>query len=334
MCLLQHFTRKGNILSSSDYVAICITALFLLTIMGIWFLIKYIHYHGCRELLSGWGIYLAIILALALPQLFYWTFSQASNSGFNTGLFNWGNQGDQYLWFYIKNWGIILLLLIPAICYSSRKNLGILSASFLIWFIVELVAISPNPYDNNKLLYVAYIFFCCISAKYGYDVYQQIKHIRGVSLWSSLFIFLACISALLSMGREAVSDYTLYSTAHIRVAEFIDKNTPVNATFLTNERHVNEVASLTGRNIVSGAPVFLGPHGIYDTNRADDVRIMYENPQDSQELFRKYHVNYIMISSWERSDYTVDEAIFDSLFPCVYSSNNHEIKLYQTNLAD
>lgn len=331
MCLLQYLDRKGDILSSSDYVAICLGVLLLLTLMGIWCMAKYIHHHGWKGLLSGWGIYLAVILSLALPQLFYWTFHQAANSGFNTGLFNWGNQGDQYLWFYIKNWGIILLLLIPTVCYSSRKNLGVLSAGFLIWFVVELVAISPNPYDNNKLLYVAYIFFCCISAKYGCNVYQRLKSVHGVPIWSSLFIFLACFSALLSMGRELVSDYTLYSSAHVSAAEYIDANTPAKATLLTNERHVNEIASLTGRNIVSGAPVFLGPHGIYDADRAGDVRAMYENPQNSQELFRKYHVDYVMISSWERGDYAVDETAFDAMFPCVYTCNHNEIKLYKTN---
>ena len=55
------------------------------------------------QLLFTWGIYLVIILMLALPQLFNWTFSQASGSGFTTSHFNWSNQGDPYLWFYIKN---------------------------------------------------------------------------------------------------------------------------------------------------------------------------------------------------------------------------------------
>lgn len=332
MCLLQYLTRKENVLSSSNYVTICLSVLFLLTAMGVCCLFKYICCHGLKELLSGWGVFLAVILILALPQLFYWTFRQSSNSGFNTGLFNWGNQGDQYLWFYIKNWGVILLLLIPAICYANRKNLGILSAGFLIWFVVELVAISPNPYDNNKLLYVAYIFFCCISAKYGCELYQKVKPVRGASMWSCLFIFLACISALLSMGREIVSDYTLYSAAHVKAAEFIDENTPVYATFLTNERHVNEIAALTGRNIVSGASVFLGPHGIYDASRADDVRTMYEKPENSQELFRKYHVDYVMISSWERGSYNLDEFLFDSMFECVFQCNDGEIKLYKTGI--
>lgn len=329
MCVLQFLYRKG-MLQSSHFFSICLTALEILIALGIWCLIEYVLKNGYKELLSTWGIYLGLILVLALPQLFFWTFKQASNSGFNTGLFNWGNLGDNYLWFYIKNWGVILFLFIPAVCYSSRRNLGVLSAGFLIWFVIELIAFSPNPYDNNKLLYVAYAFFCCISAKYGCDVFQRTRFIRGVRMWGVLFLFLAGISGILSMGRELVSDYTLYSASHIAAAEYIDANTSVHDTFLTNDRHVNEITALTGRNIVSGAPVFLGPHGIYDSERSNDVRTMFENPQSSQELFEKYHVDYIMISSWERSNYAVDEAFFDSMCECVFQCNDGEIKLYKS----
>lgn len=331
MCVLQILNGKNNAIDSSCFLLICLIDLGFLVCLGLLCLFRYIKQCGIRALAATWGIYLLLILLLAMPQLFYWTFGQASNNGFNTGLFNWANLGDNYLWFYIKNWGIILILLVPAICYSSYKNLGILSASFLIWFVVELIAFSPNPYDNNKLLYVAYIFFCCIAAKYGCNIYNRLKAVHGIRIWSVLFLFIAGISGVLSMGRELVSDYTLYSSTHVEAAVYVDQNTAVDSTFLTNERHVNEIAALTGRNIVSGASVFLGPHGIWDAERSNDLRIMFEAPRDSLDLFQKYHVDYVMISSWERSNYTVDEAAFADMFECVFNCNNDEIKIYKTN---
>lgn len=280
--------------------------------------------------MSTWGLYLFLILLLSLPQLFYWTFGQASHTGFLTGRFNWGNQGDDFLWFYIKNWGLILLLLIPAVFYGKKKNLAVTGAGFLIWFVMELICFSPNPYDNNKLLYIAFVFFCCISADYGYELYQSIKRVKGIRLWSMVFLFFSGISAVLSIGREMVSDYTLYSSSHIEAAIYVDKNTPADATILTNDRHVNEITALSGRNIVSGAPNFLWTHGIYDQARVDDVKYMYEFPAFSIELFEKYQVDYIMISSWERSSYQIDETVYDALFECVFTSN--EVKLYKTGL--
>lgn len=329
MCGLQILIKNTTIIGSAQLFIICITVLLFIACIILCCLILHIKQYGIKKLAFTWGIYLCIILLLALPQLLYWTFEQASGSSFNIGLFNWGNLGDNYLWFYIKNWGIILLLLIPAICYSSYRNLGILSAGFLIWFVVELIAFSPNPYDNNKLLYVAYIFLCCISAKYGCDIYNRLKLIKGTRLWCALFLLLSGISAILSIGRELVSDCTLYSNSHLEAAAYVDGNTPVDSTFLTNDRHINEIASLTGRNIVSGAPSFLAPHGVYDEVRVSDVKIMFENPAESKYLFQKYSVDYVMISSWERSSYAVDEAAFDSMFKCVFSCNNDEIKIYK-----
>lgn len=330
MYLLQLTNRQHGAVDAPRFLYICLLGLGILFGFGLWQLRTYIKENRWKHLLSTWGLYLVIILILALPQLFYWTFSQTSNSGFLTGRFNWGNQGDDFLWFYVKNWGVILLLLIPAILYSKRKNLAIVSAGFLIWFVMELICFSPNPYDNNKLLYVAFIFFCCISADYGYELYHKIKCMKGVTLWSMVFLFFAGISALLSMGRELVSDYTLYSSSHIEAALYVDENTPVNATILTNDRHVNEISSLTGRNIVNGAPNFLWTHGIYNQTRTDDVKTMYEFPALSMELFHKYHVDYIMVSSWERNSYNVDEDALDAMFECTFAFN--EIKLYKTNL--
>lgn len=329
MYLVQVLNTKG-LLSDSRLLFLGVGGLFLLCCFGIYALIRFIRLRGFRSLLLTWGLYLVVILCLALPQLFYWTFHQSSGGGFNTGHFNWGNQGDNYLWFYIKNWGVILLLLIPAVCRSRRKELEILSAGFVIWFFAELISVSPNTYDNNKLLYVAFLFFCCISADYGIELYQKLKTLGGARFFAAVFLFTAGISGVLSMGREIVSDYTLYSTAHLEAALYVDANTAADATILTNDRHVNEIAALTGRNIVNGASVFLWPHGIYDEQRVNDVKAMYEAPESSLSLFEYYNVDYVMISSWERSNYTIDEAVFDRLFECVFTYE--EITLYKTNL--
>lgn len=319
---------NGKLSDGSVFLTICIISLSLLFLLGLCCLMQYIRINSFKRIAVTWGVYLAIILFLALPQLFAFTFAQASGSGFNTGHFNWGNLGDNYLWFYIKNWGIIVILLVPAILYSSRKNFSIIFSGLLIWFVVELVAFSPNAYDNNKLLYVAYIFFCCISADYGYDLYQRTKKINGIRFFGFVFLFLSCFSAILSLMREVVSDYQIYSNDQIDVAMYIEENTPARATFLTSERHLNEAAVLTGRNIVSGAWIYLGPHGIYDDARAQDVRAMFESPDTSLELFRKYNVDYVIISSYERNDYQIDENLFDTLFSCVFEQG--DIKVYQT----
>lgn len=50
-------------------------------------------------------------------------------------------------------------------------------------------------------------------------------------------------------------------------------------------------------------------------------------PASSLPLFPKYEVDYVVISSWERNSYSIEDDAFASLFPCVYS--NGEFMLYQ-----
>ena len=131
---------------------------------------------------------------------------------------------------------------------------------------------------------------------------------------------LCTVSAVLTLGRELVSDYTLYGKDHVALAEYVEQNTPTDAVFLTNTRHNNEIASLTGRSIVCGSDVFLYYHGIDTSDRKADVQQMYELVADSGELYEKYSVDYVVVSSWERSDYYIDLPLFEQIFDKVFES--------------
>ena len=125
MYLIQHFQTQGKI--SPQLLMLTGISLFVGTaIWGIVLLLWHVRRQGWQELLSGWGVYLVCILALALPQLFFWTFGQVSQGGFVRGYFNWGNQGDPYAWFYLKNIGAPLLLIFGGICACGQKRAPIL----------------------------------------------------------------------------------------------------------------------------------------------------------------------------------------------------------------
>ena len=90
-----------------------------------------------------------MLLLLALPQLLEWTFGQTTQSGFLLGHFNWGNQGDTYLWFYLKNWGAILLLFVPAMIHCKKEDFDVMSGAFLLWFVVEII---PSPLTHMTII--------------------------------------------------------------------------------------------------------------------------------------------------------------------------------------
>ncbi len=325
MCLIQHWSASGAI-PPEGLMAAGIGPFAAALILGILLLVRHIRREGLRELLQGWGIYAACLLLLALPQLLFWTFGQVARGGFLRGHFNWGNQGDFYPWFYLKNIGITLLPIIGAACTCSRKRAPLFLPALFLWWLGELVVFTPNTYDNNKILYPAYLLLCIGAADYVFRIYDNLRSPvtepglrRSLGVLSALFLFSAVFSAVLTLGREAVSRYRLYSTSQVSLAGYAEENTPPDAVYLTGTRHNNEITSLSGRNIVCGADSFLYFHGLDTTQRKADLKLMYEAPLEYMDLFQKYNVSYVVISAFEREDYQPDEAAFRTYFTEIFS---------------
>lgn len=74
---------------------------------------------------------------MALPQLLCFTFRQAAGEGFIRLTWNWINEQDPYLWFYIKNWGLVFLLL-PFALLNARGKPGAIS-------------LFPSPLDPGRM---------------------------------------------------------------------------------------------------------------------------------------------------------------------------------------
>ena len=332
MILLEILNKSAATAASALLFRFGIAAAIALVLYGLSLLYRcFIREKGAaytlRDFLSTWGIFFLVMLLLAIPQLLEWTLGQTTQSGFLLGHFNWGNQGDEYLWFYVKNWGAILLLFVPAMICCKKENFDVMCGAFLLWFVAEIISFTPNTYDNNKLLYVTYVFVCCISADYGIGLWRSLKKQASRQLCMTGMVLLCTVSAVLTLGRELVSDYTAYSNAQVEAALFVEQNTDPTSRFLTNNRHVNEIAALAGRNVLNGSGTFLAMHGLYHTEYHEDFRTIYENPAVSADLVRTYAIDYIEVSSWERGSYAVDEAALRSLYPCIF--DNGEIQIYQ-----
>lgn len=303
----------------------------ILFAIGIMIVLAFIIYLGyyfitnvTKNIWLSWGIFLGIVLVLALPQLMGFTFRQAVGEQFTRGGFDWANAGDNFIWFAIKNYGVMFFLVTAIILFGNRKQRRmILPASFL-WLIAEFIIFQPNVYDNNKLLLVSYLFFCIAASDF---ILEQVQK-RCKNKWIgncvvTVIAFLGSISAILTMGREYVSEYELYSKGYVEAAEFIEENTKSSDIILTATNHNNAIASLTGRNIVCGSSSFLYYHGVdYFQNEAD-VTAMYEEAQKREELLQKYDVKYIVLGPDEISNYSISD--FDDMvqtYPVVFNEDN------------
>ena len=130
----------------------------------------------------------------------------------------------------------------------------------------------------------------------------------------------------MTMTREAVSDYELFSANQVEAAQWVQENTQPDAVFLTSNNHNNAVAALTGRNIVLGTDSYLYFHGLDTSQRYADVTAMFTQEGALEELAPEYEISYIYIGSYERAIEGFDESLFAQL-PVVFQ--NQEVTIYQ-----
>ncbi len=298
-----------------------------------------IHEKEKRAVLLRYALYALIVVVLSLPQLFSFTFRQvfsareARSSSFLVFQFNWvnnpGGQGmrDFYLWFYVKNIGLPALLILFA-CFERDRHMRRLLAGMLPMILVmELVRFQPNEYDNNKVLYLAYLLGCYVTSDYLRLLWHHLKGVRARPVMAAMGLVILFLSAVLTLCREVVSDYEAYSPNAVAAAEYAREETDRDSIFLTGRQHLNPVASIAGRRIVCGADLYLYWHGLDTTERALDIADFYEDPEGCRDVLDKYSVDYVMVSGHERSQYAVNENGIRALCREVY--RNPEYVIYQ-----
>ncbi len=295
-----------------------------------------------------WLIYGSIAAVLSVPQLFAFTFVQATGSDHFLRLrFNWcNNRGgyglvDNYLWFYLKNIGVPYVLIILALCRRApkgesigedvRQNRLIACGAFLIYIIAEFILFQPNEYDNNKLFYVWFLLCLPMAADYALDVWERLRGIGGRRLIAAGFAVLCFTSSVLTVARECVSTYQAYSYVDVETAEYVKENTPRHSVFLTGSQHLNPVSALAGRTVVCSTDLYLYYHGFNTAERRAEIAAFYENPEDNLDFLRRYGVEYIYVSPYERTDsqYRLNEDALEALFPLAFETIGGHNRIFE-----
>ena len=282
------------------------------------------------QILVPYAVFAGITLLLALPQLlaftFRQTFQEGSGGSFLQFRFNWvnnpGGQGmrDLYLWFYIKNIGLPFLVLIAALFDKTPRNRRLFAIALPIILAAEFIRFQPNDYDNNKLFYLAWLLCCMIAADWCASLWQRLRGMRSRWVLAVLAAVVTFLSAGLTIWRECVSDYVAYSPEAVEAGVFARDQTEKDAVFLTGTQHLNPVLSIGGKTIVCGPDLWLYWHGFDTQERKDDLRLFYTDPEGHPEIPQKYGADYICVSSYERTEYGVDEEALSRSYRKVFEN--------------
>ena len=260
-----------------------------------------------KKIFINYLIYGLIVIIIAFPQLFYWTFNQTiGNNSFLKYQFNWVNHTDPYLWFYLKNWGITFIFLIPSFLYEKGNNKRLMISALLLFIIAEFILFQPNEYDNNKLFFVTYMIFIIMVSDYLIYLFHKLKGVKGRIYLTIIIIFLGCFSGILTIIREIYSGgkYQTFSTNMLKMSDYVTENTNKDAIFLTSTTHVNPIVSLSGRNIYLGSSIYVYFHGFINeyNKRLEEVNNIYQLSYDKLlDFCKKNNISYIYYGEYEKS---------------------------------
>ena len=172
--------------------------------------------------------------------------------------FNWingqddGTLRDNYFWFYIKNIGLVYLLLIPAFLRAKPKQRWLYGGGLAILALAEFVVFQPNNYDNNKLLYVWHILGCILAAQLLVDIFAEVRALPWRALGLAACCFAGMFGSVLTVGREALSDYRQWSADDMALADAHLTKTPGATRCFDKRQPFNTGVALAGGGYSAG----------------------------------------------------------------------------------
>lgn len=228
--------------------------------------------------------------------------------------------------FYLKNFGLILLILPIVLWFGIKKRLKVVYLALMgqIWFILPSIFIfQPWDFDNTKLFIYWYILTIPLVAYFISWLFFTKKFV---------FITFGClliIGLTLSGGLDIVrllsssgTKYEAYSPQAIKLAEFVKNNTPSDAVFLSIDKFDNPAVALAGRKTVVGYHGWLWTYGLSYSQRELDVRNMLAGHAD-RDLFQKYNITHTILFN-EQTNYVIQGNYFNQ-FRLIYDLNGYKV---------
>lgn len=274
----------------------------------------------------AWIAFWIPAVLLALPQLL------GSGGGLTASEFlhvqlGWmSGISNNFFVFLLFNFGFPLLLIVPAL-FSAPRYIRTLYFAFACLFVFSFIfRISPNDFDNIKLLYYWHAGTAILIANWLSRIAQSLA-LRPLV---AFFVLVCVASGILATIRETKLVYRIFSPEEIEAGIFARDKTPPRSLFLTGQNHNQPVLCLAGKPIMLGFEFWIMSHG-YSRQAYDqmlkDVKEMYSGSSNGAELLVAHKIDYVYISQGEKDALKANEEYFASNHTLVYK--NSAISIYQ-----
>ena len=299
-----------------------------------------------------WIAFGAGVCVVAIPELVWSVTGSASHATeFFEFHFGWDSGETNIVWFWIKNTGLFIAVLLFGIytlllphnvrdagTKSKKKrsshtektdptadpsSLLLFYVPFAFLFVLANIAkLAPWEWDNIKVL----IYWFVGSLPFvGLAIAWMWRYSTATKIAAAACFLILTLSGALDVWRtvSGAVNYKVFDADAVTIANRINGSTKPDALFL-NAPTYNTAVVLSGRRSLIRYPGHLSSHGIDYKQRESDVKQMYRGGPDAAGLFEKYGINYVLVSPVERNSLSPNEAFFAG-FPLVAESGHYKV---------
>ncbi len=264
---------------------------------------------------KGWLFFMVPALLIALPQA-AWILGQVGESFLRVKVGWMATSLTDIPWFWVKNMGLELVLLIAGLFVAGRKNVRFYLPFAGIFVVANLIIFQPWDYDNHNF----FSFWLLPSVPFMAAALLRVWDIRriGKPLFALLLVFTILTGAMVALFMLE-KPYVEISKDGIYAADWIEENTPRDSVFLTGDVHNHPVTCIAGRKTFLGYYPWMGTHGINTDDRFRAVAAMYDatSEADLYARMQENSIGYVYIGPEElySTTYRINGTLFDSMTP-------------------
>jgi hypothetical protein len=262
-----------------------------------------------------WIIFALVASLIAVPQMWWSTRGSAVHAtNFFTWEFGWDHGDDNPAWFWFKNTGVFVPLLVAAMLWRGKhylvsRRLLLFYLPFTLCFIVpNVIKLAPWIWDNIKVLFYWWVASAPLVALLLSRLWRNSRSQRALAL-----VLFACLTMAGALDVASIvlarDEFQLFDPNGVRFAKIVKEQTQPRSTVIHAPVH-NTPVFLTGRRSLMGYPGHIWTHGIDFGPRQDDIKRIYAGSADADMLLQKYDVEYAVVGPLERMVMPVNETFF------------------------
>jgi hypothetical protein len=263
-----------------------------------------------------WITFFIVASAIAVPQLLWSTYHSAVNAGtFFAWELGWDRGQDNPIWFWFKNTGFFIPLILAAVLLKTngflvRKRLLFFYLPFTLCFIIpNFVKLAPWIWDNIKVLYYWWLASAPLVALLLAKLWRNGPILRVAAVILFVVVTLAGALDVAGIALRSSTRYEIFSAEGVAFAELVKEKTPPHALVIHAPVH-NTPVFLTGRRSLMGYPGHIWTHGLQFMQREGEIKRMYLGAPDAMQLMKKYNVDYAVVGPLERQVVAVNDSFF------------------------